>query len=102
MIPLQTPFTALISGPSSSGKSFWIYQLIENREKCTKPSIKRCVWYYSVWQDLFDTMTTKNLPIEFIEGMPSEHAINQTIENSASILLIFDDLMDKISKETTR
>lgn len=84
------PFTCIVSGPTGSGKTTFVKELLKNSHMI-KPSPKRVVWCYGVYQDLF-----KSLPgVEFNEGLPDQtHLTDRT-------LLIIDDLMFQQDEKIT-
>ena len=92
------PFTTIIAGPSSSGKSMFCMRLIRNALECIAPSPERIVYCYSVYQTLFDQYPD----VEFVEGLPNLNMF----DGVKRTLLIIDDLMhetnDTVSKLFTR
>ena len=46
------PFTAIIAGPSSSGKSIFCMRLIRNAQECIAPPPERIVYCYSIYQTI--------------------------------------------------
>ena len=79
------PFTAIIAGPSSSGKSMFCMRLIRNARECIAPPPERIVYCYSVYQTIFDQFPN----VEFIEGLPDLNMF----DGVKRTLLIIDDLM---------
>lgn len=79
------PFGAIISGPSGSGKSFFVVKFIENLESMVDCNFNNIYWYYSEW--LPQVRTSRE--ITFIEGLPRVTDIDTSKPN----LLIIDDLM---------
>ena len=92
------PFTAIIAGPSSSGKSMFCMRLIRNAKECIVPPPERIVYCYSVYQTIFEQYPN----VEFVEGLPDLNMF----DGVKRTLLIIDDLMhetnDIISKLFTR
>ena len=92
------PFTAIIAGPSSSGKSMFCMRLIRNARECIAPPPERIVYCYSVYQPIFDQFPN----VEFVEGLPDLNMF----DGVKRTLLIIDDLMhetnETISKLFTR
>ena len=62
---LQHPFSLIVSGPSNSGKTYFVKTLIENVEKVISQKIENIVYIYCVVSDL---LTSRN--INFVEGIP--------------------------------
>ena len=92
------PFTAIIAGPSQSGKSMFCMRLIRNARECIAPPPERIVYCYSVYQPLFDQYSN----VEFVEGLPDLNMF----DGVKRTLLIIDDLMhetnDAVAKLFTR
>ena len=86
---LQGPFTMLIVGPSSSGKSQLVLQLIDNIDSLITPKVKKITYCYSQWQNVFENYQTR---VTFHEGMIGKDDITGKQNHS---LLIIDDLTDE-------
>ena len=78
-------FTCLISGPTGSGKSSMVCELIQ--QNAIEPKPDRIVWLYVEDQPLYKTM--KN--VEFIQGIPDD--LEEMFQANRNNLLILDDLM---------
>ena len=84
------PFTAIVAGPSSSGKTSFVLKLLQHVNDVISPAPTSILWCYGTYQRLFDGLSAE---VEFHEGLPD---VNTLRENS---LLIIDDLMTE-SNET--
>ncbi|GFR23260.1 uncharacterized protein TNCT_687721 [Trichonephila clavata] len=82
---LKHPSGCLVVGPSQSGKSFLVRQIISRN--AYDYSFKSVKWCYSVFQPWF----LEEKKIEFIQGLP------ETYENGT--LLIIDDLMHNLNEK---
>ena len=93
----QHPFSMLVVGPTQSGKTDFVEQMLTN------PLIKfptdqdvQVTWFYNHWQPRYEAME-KDLgsQIEFEHGLPdwseSLHELNPEIHH----ILVFDDLMNQ-------
>ena len=92
-LPLSHTFSAIVSGPSRAGKSFWIQKLISNKDEMIKPNIEKIIYCYSEWQALFDTYD-KTL-VNFHHGMIDVDQLDKSKKN----LLIIDDLISEIDSK---
>ena len=96
--PLQHPFGMLVAGPSSSGKTWWIQQLLQN--KFIEPMPTHFVWCYAQWQPLYDQLLEQFPMMEYVKGIPDDIMSRWNPQNTN--LLIIDDLMaqmdDKVSQ----
>ena len=84
------PFTAIVAGPSSLGKSMFCMRLIRNAGECIAPPPERIMYCYSVYQTIFDQFPN----VEFIEGLPDLNMF----DGIKRTLLIIDDLMHETNE----
>ncbi len=85
MLPLRHPFTAIVAGPTSCGKTRFVFRLIDNVSQMIDPSPSTIVYCYGEYQQLFC-----NYPrVVFHRGLPDLNAF----DGSEPTLLIIDDLM---------
>ena len=89
---LQHPFSMIISGPSSSGKTFFVKTVIENADQLISRPIENIVYVYSCWQPVYDQLLQIR-EIRFIEGLPTSLADDVLLPPQKNNLLIVDDLM---------
>ena len=87
---LKSPFTALIVGPTGSGKTVTTFRLIENKDNaCTEPPVE-IHYCYGAWQDAFDSLAER---VVFHEGLIN---VEKDIPNDGHHRwLIIDDLMEE-------
>ena len=89
MFRFFSPTTAMITGPTGSGKTKFVFKLLENLNTMFDVPVEKVYYFYGVWQDSFDNKVIENL--EFIQGLPDETQIKQ-IADSKHNLIIIDDL----------
>jgi hypothetical protein len=94
-VRLKSPFTAVVTGPTSSGKTRLLLRLIESSDSvCTQPPIE-IIYCYGEWQPNFETINN----VTFHEGMID---IDKEIPSDARPRwVIIDDLMNEISSQTS-
>lgn len=90
----------ILSGPSSSGKTYWLYKLFCNINKTFTKTPDQIIICYQYWQNniypaLEDVVGKK---IRFIKGLPEN--IETTIQSCDNTLLILDDLQTDIKHRT--
>lgn len=95
---LQHPFTSLVVGPTGSGKTRWLQQLLQREFIEPKPS--RIVWCYAQWQPIYNEIQTDFPLVEFIEGLPDD--IMQQWQPDKTNLLILDDLMARMDERVSQ
>jgi hypothetical protein len=97
-LKLQHPFTAIVAGPTGSGKTIFTTKLIENANQMIEPAPQRVVWCYGVYQSFFTNLNN----VEFYDGMPDLNMF----DGVQRTLLVIDDLMqetdDRVSQIFTR
>ena len=95
-IPFEIPTTVLLAGPTQSGKSYWIRDLIKHGDEMFKETPEKVVYCYTAWQTMFEAMKEK---VHFHRGLPSQ--VNLEEWSNGHMLLILDDLMQEVcsSKE---
>lgn len=86
-LPLKHPFSAIISGPSQSGKTRWVAKLLKYRSEMITPKPEQTIFCYSEFQDLYDTFTD----VEFHRGMLDI----ETLDKTKPKLIILDDMMEQ-------
>lgn len=95
---LQWPFSFVISGPSNSGKTFFVKMLLQNAGKLISKKIDNIVFIYSVWQPLYDDLLKMyNHDIKFIEGIPQTLDDDVLFPANKTSLVIIDDFMQEAS-----
>ena len=84
------PFTCLVAGPTSSGKSTFVKQLIEEKEDRIHLPPEKVLWCYSQWQPLYNHIHG----VEFQQGLPDIDSFNPELRN----LVVIDDLMNDVNQ----
>ncbi|GFT51556.1 uncharacterized protein TNCV_4219071 [Trichonephila clavipes] len=82
------------SGPSNSGKTYFVKKLLDY--EMFKPTPSKIIWCYGAYQTLFDEISN----VEFIDGLPSDlsqiRAEFRTISLNASYMCCFKNVRDKM------
>ena len=90
---LQHPFTMMLAGPTGSGKTYWMKQLLERARIMIKPRPERIIWCYKRWQPMFDEMKQTIKNIFFVQGIPEDMNSDSFIDTRYPSMIILDDLM---------
>jgi hypothetical protein len=91
-IKFQSPFGALVSGPSMSGKSTLIHNFLTDPELVFEKVPQRIVYVYSSWQDSFDDLKH----IEFVTDL--DKVLDEDFfDPGKRNCLVLDDQMEEIS-----
>lgn len=98
---VKCPFNMQVAGPSQSGKTQWIYNLLSNQTYLLESPVKRIKWYspYEHIPPFSNIQSYTKLPWE--EGAEEEDTLEDV--EGGHCLLVFDDfgLETRNSKEMT-
>ena len=75
------PFNCIISGPTMSGKTYLLHQIINNIILLVNPTPNKIYYCYKTWQDNFDKLKNINPHIDFIEGLINFDEVNGSYSN---------------------
>ena len=95
---LKSPFTAIVSGPTGSGKTQLVSKLIENAlEVCANPPVQ--IYYcYGAEQDKFSELkANSSIPIEFTEGLIDIES--KVSSDGQHRWIVVDDLMEEVTNK---
>ena len=83
----------LFLGPTSSGKSTLLREIISNADKIFVPPPAEIIICYSIYQPLYNSYDA-SVPIKFIEGLATMESLPKDRQHR---LLVIDDLMEEVS-----
>ena len=94
----QHPMSILVVGPTNSGKTYFVDQLLSNlneKMKFKNPNLKcRISWFYGQWQQCYSNMQKKlGKGIRFVQGLPEYKDDLGDIDIKFNQTLVLDDLM---------
>jgi hypothetical protein len=92
----EHPFTCVLAGPTQSGKTVFIKNILKAPHLYIWEPPQRIIWCYGVYNEkqMESIKNVSKLPIEFLEGLPDSNMFS-THERT---LLILDDLMADVGK----
>lgn len=92
----QHPFTSIIAGMTSSGKTYFVRKLLNNWKQliAVDVNVLKIMWCYNETESL-SKVNASNCEIVYIKGIPNLDEIKQFKPN----LIVLDDLMDDVSNE---
>ena len=92
MLPFKHPFTAIVAGPTSCGKTRFVFRLVDcSASRMIDPSPAKIVYCYGEFQQLFCNYSH----VDFRRGLPD---IDE-FDGGEPVLLIIDDLMDETNDD---
>jgi len=89
-LSLKHPFTAIVAGPTSCGKTRFVFRLIDNAACMIEPSPNKIVYCYGEYQQLFCQYSHVN----FHQGLPNM----EDFDGKNPVLLVIDDLMQETNE----
>ena len=89
------PFTSLVAGPTGSGKTTLVKKLLQDQKFLVKPPFRRVIYFYQVWQDIFEEMVNDGLVTEFKLGIPNKEYLDLQLGKKEPTLYIIDDAMNE-------
>ena len=91
------PFTCMIAGPTQSGKTWLIKNILSNFQNLIDPPPNKIIYCYSTWQETFNQIKVDIPFIEFNEGIIETNNLDVKQNN----LIILDDLMEQCQKNVS-
>ena len=86
----EHPFSMIVVGPSRSGKTHWVIDLLVNMERRIIPNPASITYCFTHWQEQYEYLEEKVPSVQFYEGLPSTTDFNSLF----NAVVVFDDLMD--------
>ena len=86
------PFTMLLAGRTSFGKTTWMKNLLQQAETVINPPPRKIIWFYKRWQPAYSELQGIIPYIDFVQGIEKQEPDGQPT------LYIYNDLM----KDATR
>ena len=96
-VRLQHPYTCLIAGPTSCGKTQFVKKLIQQGEQVMNGSAEKILWLYGEYQPAYIELSKQFPHITFIEGIPEN--LNEYIDPKFRNLIVIDDLMSETGND---
>jgi hypothetical protein len=88
---LKVPASAIISGPSQSGKTNLMLRILIHRKALFTDQFDRIVWSYSHWQPMYDKIKRQVPCVEWVSGLPP--SLYESFNPQCKTLLVVDDSM---------
>ena len=89
---LSHPFTMIAAGPTGSGKTYLVRDLLSYHLSTMKGiahSPIKVYWAFGIWQKIYD-IPLENVSLKYVEGVPTEEDVE------GFDVIVLDDLMSEI------
>ena len=90
-----TPTIISVSGCTSSGKTYFVRNLLKYRNEMFDQNINNIIYCYNVWQNIYNEIE-KEMDVEFHEGILNEEKIKNINGNDDHSIIVIDDLQHKL------
>lgn len=103
VLQFQSPTTMLACGPTGSGKTTFVKQLLERASVMFKEKPSSILYCYgSVWQPIFDEMEKVVNNINFHKGLPTKDELVEIHDNDERhFICVVDDCMNQCANSTS-
>ena len=96
---IQFPASIIVHGPSQSGKTEWVMNLLINMKKIVNPIPKTIIWFYGTSTKTIEMLKKNNsIDIQFIQGLPKD-GFDSYYHNEKHSLIIIDDLLQELCSD---
>lgn len=100
-VELKCPYTMLVSGPSSCGKTSFVLKLLENKRIIYNQTPGKTFWFYKVYQNSYDKAKQNGLISEFVQGMCTMNWLDENRVPPNSTIII-DDMALEADEDTAK
>ena len=101
MFVFRHPFTCIVSGPTSCGKTYFITRLLQRARDIIQPSPRRIIWLYKRWQPLYDVIRrTVHPKVEFIQGVPWNLERDEFLDTRVRNVIVLNDMATEAAKDS--
>ncbi len=99
-IKFKVSTSMIVSGASKTGKTHWLFNLLQQVPYLFEVPFDRVLYAYSIWQPTFDRILETCKNIEFHKDLPDEEALNKFIhaKEYKHILIILCVMQINITK----
>ena len=97
VVKFIAPVTCILSGSTSSGKTYWLNKLFQNKNDMFDEEPRKIMFCYNIWQQIFIKMQSDQ-GVQFHQGIPSEDDIDNFTDGVQHTAIVIDDLQNIASK----
>ena len=90
-IAFKHPFSMLVVGPSNSGKTTFVRNLLRERARLIDPKVDTVILYYEEYQRMYGQMLRAGILTKIIKGWPSYEQWKEEVSQYQNSISVFDD-----------
>ena len=98
-VPFASPSTMGIFGATLCGKSTWCKKMIEQSDQLFTQPIKKIMYCYGMYQDMFEKMDSSIKNLYLHAGLPTRETINDFTADKEHTMVVLDDLQQEMAKD---
>ena len=96
---IQFPASIIVHGPSQSGKTEWVMNLLLNMKKMVNPVPETIVFFYGTNTKTIEMLKkNRSIDIQFSQGLPEE-GFDSFYHHEKHTLIIIDDLLQELCND---
>ena len=99
LLPIQSCSSLIVSGSTGSGKTLWVYRLLQHLDGLyvNDPPVET-LYCYGIYQPLYDEMKRTLSNFSMHHGVPTTIELDEFTKDRHHRLIILDDLMQQVIK----
>ena len=98
-VPFSTPTTMGIFGATLCGKTTWCKKMIEQSDRLFTIPIKKILFCYGMYQDIFEKLNSSMENFFLHAGLPSRQVIEEFTADKEHNMIVLDDLQQEMAKD---
>jgi hypothetical protein len=101
-VRFKTPFTCLLAGPSQSGKTSLVFNMLRDRANLCDTPTNNIFYFYNLWQPVFASFQEEGTISQWLPELPTIAVLKELTEphmNAEGSIVIIDDFMGQLNKD---
>ena len=101
---LKTPFSYILAGPTSCGKTTFCFNLLKYRKILFDKPTDNVFYFYSQYQNIFESFKSLGIVKEWINELPTRDTLNEKtlpFKDGDGSVVIIDDYMNEVNNDVS-
>jgi hypothetical protein len=98
----KTPFTCLLAGPSQSGKTSVVFNILRDRQSLFDVPTNNIFYFYQHWQPSFEIFRKEGLVTEWLCELPTIQVLEEKtapFKDAEGSIVVIDDFMGQLNED---